>query len=188
MHQLCHFAAEFPAQSFLASFDTKLCLAVEHLRLEFKLADRDQIHRLFYFFYRDLHKSLVAGQQERAAGSFGLGDAEHARASAGSSSSGADHTPASSGIGKAAVSPRQQQQRQQPQQEERHRRPGLARAASPPAPQGQEVQLEQLAAQFAALIPEYLVSTAQLQGYLMQHKRSPEAAVQGIPAFLDSLV
>jgi hypothetical protein len=44
---------------------------------------------------------------------------------------------------------------------------------------GSETELEDLAEQFAAAVPDGAVSPAALQGYLMKHKRSPVAAVAG---------
>src|SRR5690606_26755467 len=44
-----------------------------------------------------------------------------------------------------------------------------------------------LAKQFAEKIPENEFSPAQLQGYVMLHKQSPEAAVENVEAWVDQM-
>ncbi|KAL6756916.1 BCS1 N terminal-domain-containing protein [Haematococcus lacustris] len=48
-------------------------------------------------------------------------------------------------------------------------------------------QLQHLAREFAAAVPEGLVSMAAMQGYLMSHRHEPGEAVAGVQAWLTSL-
>ncbi|KAH7413019.1 BCS1 N terminal-domain-containing protein [Cadophora sp. MPI-SDFR-AT-0126] len=46
-------------------------------------------------------------------------------------------------------------------------------------------RIEQLSEEFAALIPSMNFSPAEIQGYLLKHKRDPEKAIQGAPAWVE---
>lgn len=48
-----------------------------------------------------------------------------------------------------------------------------------------EAKVEKLGEEFAALIPSLVFSPAEIQGYLLKHKRNPEAAVKNAAAWLE---
>jgi len=54
-----------------------------------------------------------------------------------------------------------------------------AEAAAPPA-------LEDLASQFAAVVPAVTFSIAAIQGYLILHRRDPAGAVANVAAFVQA--
>lgn len=49
-------------------------------------------------------------------------------------------------------------------------------------------QIRKLAKSFAAATPENSLSPAQVQGYLLNHKKEPEAAVEGVQAWAEKML
>lgn len=52
-------------------------------------------------------------------------------------------------------------------------------------PNGEKTSLDDLASQFAGVIPDRKLSMASLQGYLMSYKLRPQSAIQGAPHWVE---
>jgi len=162
-------------------------------RLEFRRAEQDQSRRLFLSFYQSEPAAAAQAAPRGRAGTIsarlcGDGDTNSSAADAGAlgaAAAAADVAPAVSAAGGG-----DRTSNASPAAHPDHA-PAKHRAVPSPGGGGgtaaASADVHTLADEFASLIPAASVNMAQLQGYLMQHKRDAAGAVRGVPAWLRSL-